>query len=261
MIDLHCHILHDLDDGANSTVESVQMAQAFVQSGYRTVAATPHMIPGTTWMPSIDRIHTQVNRLNQTIRDNGWALEIIPGMEIAIDPQIPELLDDARLLTLGNASCLLIEPSFQQLPQGWEQVIFSILARGYSILLAHPERCMQIAANPGLIDRLIGSGVYLQVNWGSFLGQYGRAVERAARLMAANGQIHCLATDSHHPEWHHPPGIQAAAARVRKIIGEENLQRISADNPLRLLNGEAPQPMIRSEVTTGSKNKRWWHFW
>jgi protein-tyrosine phosphatase len=261
MIDLHCHILHDLDDGADTATESMQMAQAFVRSGYRTVAATPHMVPGTAWMPSIDRIKTRVAALNQTIKDDGLGLEILPGMEIAIDPQIPDLLDDSRLLTLGNSSCLLIEPSFQQLPPGWEQVIFSILAKGYSILLAHPERCVQLSANPDLVDRLIGSGVYLQVNWGSFLGQYGRAVARKAWLMAGNGQIHCLATDSHHPEWHNPARIQVAAAKLGAMIGQENLQRITTDNPLRVLNGEFLQPMTVSSEMSGRSKKRWWRFW
>ena len=261
MIDLHCHILHDLDDGAQTAVESMQMAQAFVHWGYRTVAATPHMVPGTPWIPSIDRINARVAALNQTIADAGLELEILPGMEIALDPQIPDLLDDDRLLPLGNASCLLIEPSFQQLPPGWEQVIFSILAKGYSILLAHPERCVQLAANPGLIDRLIGSGVYLQVNWGSFFGQYGRAVARKALSMAGNGQIHCLATDSHHPGWHNPARIQAATANLRAIIGPENLQRITTDNPRRVLNGEVPQPMTVSSAMSGRSKKRWWRFW
>jgi protein-tyrosine phosphatase len=261
MIDLHCHILHDLDDGAESATESMQMAKAFSRSGYRTVAATPHMVPGTVWMPPIDRITTQVAELNQTITDEGLELEIVSGMEIALDPQIPEMLDGDRLLPLGNSACLLIEPSFQQLPLGWEQVIFAILTKGYSILLAHPERCAQLAANSGLIDRLIGSGVYLQVNWGSFLGQYGRAVARTARSMAENGQIHCLATDSHHPGWYNPVRIQAATAKLRTMIGHENLQRITSDNPLRVLKGELLQPMTVSGAMSGSSKKRWWQFW
>jgi protein-tyrosine phosphatase len=261
VIDLHCHILHDLDDGAKTALESLQMAHAFVHSGYRTVAATPHMVPGTTWMPSMDRIKKQVATLNQTIEEVGLKLEIVTGMEIAIDPQIPDLLDDHRLLPLGNASCLLIEPSFQQLPSGWEQVIFSILAKGYSILLAHPERCVQLAADPGLIDRLIGLGVYLQVNWGSFLGQYGRAVARKARSMAVKGQIHCLATDCHHPSWHNLARMQAAEATLREMIGQENFQQITTDNPLRVLNGEALQPMTVYGAMNRTNRKRWWLFW
>ncbi len=261
MIDLHCHILHGLDDGTETAAESMQMARAYAQSGYRIVAATPHMVPGTAWMPPIDRVKTQVAELNQTITDEGLELEIVSGMEIALDPQIPEMLNGDRLLPLGNSACLLIEPSFQQLPPGWEQVIFAILAKGYSILLAHPERCAQLAANPDLIDRLIESGVYLQVNWGSFLGQYGRAVARKARLMAETGQIHCLATDSHHPGWHNPAKMQAATVKLRAMIGQENLQRITTDNPLRVLNGEVLQPMTVSDAWSEENKKRWWRFW
>lgn len=261
VIDLHCHILHGLDDGADTAAESVQMALAYLQSGYSKVAATPHMVPGTAWMPSIERIKTQVGALNQTIQKNGWVLEIVSGMEIAIDPQIPDLLDEGRLLTLGHSSCLLIEPSFQQLPPRWEQVIFSILSKGYSILLAHPERCTQLATNQGLINRLIESGVYLQVNWGSFLGQYGRAVSRTARLMAGNGQIHCLATDRHHLGWHNSETMQATAAKLRTMIGQENLQLITTDNPLRVLHGETLQPMKASGAMSRGTKKHWWRFW
>ncbi len=63
--------------------------------------------------------------------------------------------------------------------------------------------------------------------------------------MAGNGQIHCLATDSHHPGWHNPAGMQAATAKLRALIGQENLQRITTDNPLRVLSGEVLQPMTK----------------
>ena len=261
MIDLHCHLLHGIDDGPKTAAESMQMALIFERAGYRTVAATPHMVPGTAWMPSIDRIKTRVVQLNHALRDEGLTLEIVSGMEIALDPQIPDLLDQGHLLTLGNSSCLLVEPSFQQLPPGWEQIIFSILAKGHSILLAHPERCVQLAANLNLIERLIEAGVFLQVNWGSFLGQYGRTAMHTARKMAGSGWIHCLATDSHQPGGHTPERIGKATATLQKLIGQENLQRITTDNPLRLLNDKIPLPMIRCEVMTGSRKKRWWHFW
>jgi protein-tyrosine phosphatase len=261
VIDLHCHILHALDDGPETAAESLQMARALGRTGHRVVAATPHMVPGTAWMPSIERIKTGVAGLNQTIRDEGLPLEIVGGMEIALDPRIPDLLDDGRLLPLGESACLLIEPSFQQFPPGWEQVIFAVLARGNSILLAHPERCRQLASNPGLVDRLIESGVYLQVNWGSFLGHYGRAVARTARLLAGKGQIHCLATDSHHPAGLSPAGMQAAKAEIGAIVGQENLQRISIDNPLRVLHKEALQPMTLSAAMTAGRRKRWWRLW
>jgi protein-tyrosine phosphatase len=238
----------------------MQMAKAFERTGHSIVAATPHMVPGTIWMPTVDRICSQVAGLNQSLKDCGQRLEIVVGMEIALDSQIPDLLDNDRLLPLGNASCLLIEPAFQQLPPGYEQILFAIQAKGYSIMLAHPERCAPLAVNPSLFERLIQSGVYLQVNWGSFLGQYGQAVACTARLMARKGWIHCLATDSHHPGGHNPERIMAATATLRKIIGQENLQRLTTDNPLRALNGEPLLP-IKFPPAMTEKKPPWWRFW
>jgi len=261
VIDLHCHILHDLDDGPETVAESMQMVQAFEQSGYHIVVATPHMVPGTTWMPSTNRIKAQVADLNRAIKDEGMKLRIVSGMEIALDPQILELLDEDRLLPLGSSSCLLIEPSFQQLPLGWEQIIFSIMAKGYSILLAHVERCDQLATNPKLVDKLLRAGVYLQVDWGSFLGQYGRTVGRTAQFLAQKGHIHCLASDSHHHGVHNLARVQTAGAKLAKMIGQENLHRITVENPRSVLRGEILRPMSMSGEMTGRRKKRWWRFW
>ena len=237
------------------------MARAYVESGFSIVVATPHMVPGTAWMPASHRIKQQIAAFNQRVTIEGLKLKIHPGMEIALDPQIPELLDESRLLSLGSSSCLLIEPPFQQFPIGWEQVIFSILSRGYSILLAHPERCLQLADKPRLIDELVDSGVYFQVSWGSFLGKYGRTVARTAQLLAENGFIHCLATDSHYPNGRNLNNIQVAAAKLRQIIGGDHLWRIVRENPQRLLRGEALQPMTKSEAAVKKKSKPGWYFW
>ena len=75
---------------------------------------------------------------------------------------------------------MLIETPYQMLPLGWEQVFFAIASRGYTVLLAHPERCTQLADKPMLFDAFIEKGIYLQINWDSFLGYQGR--ETARRL-------------------------------------------------------------------------------
>ena len=257
MIDLHCHILHALDDGPKTANESIKIAQALVKTGYRLVAATPHMIPGTAWMPSIQDITTQVAHLNQAMRLASLNLEIVSGMEIALDPQIPALLDAGCLLPLGKSSCLLIEPPFQQLPPGWQGVLFSILATGHKIMLAHPERCPHLSARPDLIEELIEAGVYLQVNWGSFLGHYGRPAKRAATFLAKTGWIHCLATDSHHPLSRHFAQIHMAANKLGAIIGRHNLRQLTVENPMKLLRDQALRPM----AITDKMKKPWWQWW
>jgi protein-tyrosine phosphatase len=261
MIDLHCHILSGIDDGAATPAESLQMARSLARSGFRIVAATPHLICGTDWMPSVDTICSQVADLNRQLDENGIALEIVAGMEIAIDPQIPKLLTTDRLLPLGACACVLIEPGFQVHPPGWEQLLFAIQASGHPVLLAHPERCFCLDTDPKVMDRLVASGVYLQVNWCSFTGRYGPSATRAAHLMAAGGQIHCLGTDSHHPADLTAETIQAIASQLIDMIGRKNFHRLTCDNPGRLLNGEAPRPMQPVASMPGKAKKPWWRFW
>jgi protein-tyrosine phosphatase len=261
MIDLHCHILSELDDGPQNLDESLQMVRIFSQAGYNRVVATPHLVPGTTWMPALNIIRYQLAELNHAIKEEGLKLHVLPGMEIAFDPIIPDLLAEGRLFTLGETSYVMIEPPFQRLPVGWEQVVFAILSRGYFILLAHPERCAQLAARPQLIDQLIETGVYLQINWASFLGYYGRDASRMAYYLVERGYIHCLATDSHNPQDRHADHVQLAAAKIQKLIGRENLLRIARENPRRVLQGVPPLSMLKSEPNQAVKKESRWRLW
>ena len=261
MIDLHCHILPGVDDGPKNLNESLEMARIFKDAGYCRVVATPHQVPGTTWMPSTEEIRNQLTELNQAIKIEGIELDVLPGMEISFDPLIPDLLEKGQLLTLGKTSWVLIETPFQQLPLGWEQVVFEILSKGYFILMAHPERCAQLATMPQVVNRLFEAGVYLQVNWDSFLGYHGRAALRMAHYLAENGYIHCLATDSHNPQERHAAHVKLAAAKIQKLIGRENLQRIASENPLRILRNIHPLPMIKSDPRTAVKKESKWKVW
>jgi protein-tyrosine phosphatase len=77
MIDLHCHILPGIDDGPKTLTESLEMARIFEQAGYSHVVATPHAVPGTTWMPKPDEIREQLSRLNNAIAKNGLNLKVL----------------------------------------------------------------------------------------------------------------------------------------------------------------------------------------
>ena len=261
MIDLHCHILHKLDDGPQAFTESLQMARAYAANGYRIVAATPHMIPGTAWTPSVDRIKKKLTVLNRTNEQEGLKIKIVSGMEVAMDPQITDLLDEGRLLCLGESSCLLVETPFQRLPRGWEQVIFSVMSKGYSILLAHPERCEQLSDRLQLVEQLIESGVHLQVNLGSFLCQYGRTVARTVRFMAEKGWIHCLATDSHGTRGLDPTEMTVAKDRLSNLIGPDNLQLIARENPMKVLCGKSPRAIKKTDFISRERKARRWQFW
>ena len=258
MIDLHCHILPDIDDGPKSIDQSLAMARGFEEAGYEQVVATPHAVPGTHWMPSPAAIRERVAELNQALQDEGIQLTILPGMEIALDPQIPDLLKDGRIQSLADTSYLLIEPPFQRLPLGWEQVFFELTSKGYTPLLAHPERCEQLTDKQELLDDLFSRGTYLQVNWGSFLGHHGRKATKTAVYLASRGYIHCLATDSHRPDKGLTDSLELAAPVVEEIVGPRNLELLARENPLRVLRGEPLIDMAVEEIRPEVKKRRKW---
>jgi len=232
---LHSHIISGIDDGPENIKQSLEMARIYNKAGYHQVVATPHYVSGSPWTHSPEFVKKKVVELNQAIKNEGINLTTLPGMEVAMDAKIGELLDTGKLQTLAGKSYVLIEPPFQRLPLGWKDLFFDIISRGYKILLAHPERCSQLAVRPELFDEIVASGAYLQTNWISFLGSYGRHVAKLARYMAKNGYIHCLATDSHDPIFRHAGQVKHAVKVVEKLIGKKNVMLLSRKNPTRVL--------------------------
>jgi len=261
MIDLHSHVLPGIDDGPATARESLEMGRIYKQAGYSRVVATPHWILGTGWTPTPSEIANQVDTLNQRLKQDKISLEVLPGMEVALDPELPAALDEGKLQPLGETSCLLLETPYQMLPLGWQRIFFAIKSRGYAVLLAHPERCAQLAENPYMIDAFLELDIYMQVNWDSFLGYQGRDSAKLARYMAAKGFIHCLATDSHDPHNRSPDSVKRAAVELERLIGSENLRILAKENPSRVLKNEALVPMRQKAIHETSGKIRPWLSW
>lgn len=246
MIDLHSHILPGLDDGPETLEQSIKMARLYEKAGFTAVVATPHYIAGTRWVPDRDLIHERIALLRQAIRLRGIRLLIHPGMEIAMDSELPDLMNAKHLIPLAEQSYFLMETPFQKLPEGWESLTAQVMEKGFRILLAHPERCRQLNEHPEIFDRLIDAAVYLQVNAGAFTGEYGGSARNTAYYLADKRYIHCLATDAHDSSHRSPAQATGAVKRIKKQIGENNLDLLFRLNPMRILDGSPLASMEKS---------------
>jgi protein-tyrosine phosphatase len=258
MIDLHSHILPGIDDGPRTLEKSLELAGLYQRAGFTTIVATPHWVPGTTWTPSTENIYQRINLLQNSFKSKNININIFAGMEIALDVNLGDLLLKKHLLTLAGSPYILIESPFQRLPIGWDQMFFAIMAKGYRIILAHPERCMQLFSTPDLYDDIIEAGVYFQVNYDSFLGHYGKEISETAFYLLKKGYIHVLATDSHDPIQRHPGNAGKAIKILEKTIEVKTIEILTRINPENVIKGVPLEPT--SLVDFLPKNRKRWRW-
>ncbi|MFR7893556.1 MAG: CpsB/CapC family capsule biosynthesis tyrosine phosphatase [Dysosmobacter sp.] len=167
MVDIHCHILPGVADGAPSMEDSLEMARMAADSGVTDIiAATPHCnLPGNG--PRIYRSASSCaafSRLQRGPGRGGHPLRIHPGAEVFCTPELPRLLDQRQLQTLGGSRYLLVEFYFDESAEFMEQCFRDIRHRGLVPVAAHPEQvqCTSSATPRG--EDWFRRGIVIQLN-------------------------------------------------------------------------------------------------
>jgi len=233
-IDIHCHILPGIDDGARDLEESVAMARRYVEAGFEAVVATPHFIPGTAWAADTAIIAAKIEVLQRRLEAEGVALTIHAGMEIAYHPHLPDRLQQGILLPLAGGGHYLLEPSFHGSQENMLHCVKKLLDTGRKVILAHAERIKSFQHNIDPLVRLAGQGLEIQVNTGSLLDAFDAPCKETALALLAADSVHYLASDAHGPT-RRPPPTKQDRQQLEKLIGPEALSRLWGANPARLL--------------------------
>ncbi len=135
--DYHCHLLPGLDDGSASLEESLKMAEALAEAGFKEVYCTPHCMRGVYDTTPAD-VRKGVVELQKAADGEGIALKLHPGMEYYLDEYFPEHLEDP--VPLGETGMLLVEAPSQVNPDLVRENLFLVVRKGFTPLFAHPER-------------------------------------------------------------------------------------------------------------------------
>jgi len=238
MIDLHCHILPGLDDGAADLAVALDMARAFVADGVTVVACTPHILPGL-YHNTGPGIRRAVLDLQRRLDHEAIPLRLVPGADNHIAPNSVAKIGSGELLTLADSRYLLIEPPHHVAPQRIETVFFELLAAGYLPILTHPERLRWINARYTAVQRLARAGVWMQITAGSLAGAFGATAQYWAERMLDEGCVHILATDAHDARRRYPDlgrGRELAGRRV----GQTEAHHLVFTRPMGVLEDVAP---------------------
>lgn len=219
MIDLHSHILPDLDDGARTLAESLDIARACVADGVEVIAATPHVRHDYPTTPDV--MEEEVALLQRSLREEGIELAILRGGEISFDYLGRLNADDKHRFGLGgNPAYLLLEFPYYGWTLALEHHVKALVADGITPVVAHPERSADVQGDPKRVATLIESGALIQLTAAAIDGRLGRGAQGASFELIELGLVHLIGSDAHHP------GIrEAGMSTAVAALGDSTLSR------------------------------------
>lgn len=256
MIDLHCHMLPGIDDGAVDLETSLAMARMAVADGVTCVACTPHIYPGM-YENDAPGIRRAIDALQRQLDQNGIALRLVQGADVHLQPDLIEGIRAGRIPTLNGTRYLLLEPPHHVAPPRFAESLFALQAAGYVPVVTHPERLSWIEDHYETFVEAVRTGCWMQLTAGSLVGRFGRRPKYWSERMLDEGLVHILATDAH--DLHRRPpllseGREAAARRVGERESENMvLIRTEAIIANRMPDEVAP----RSPPTRATGWRRW----
>jgi protein-tyrosine phosphatase len=218
MYDFHSHILSGLDDGPADIEESVAMAKALQEAGYKTIYCTPHLMKGC-FEADDQAVLATVSTLQARLNKDNIEMEILPGREYYLDEFLDSYLKDP--LPLGKTKYIMIEIPNNVSAEYVKETCFRIKRGGFIPMIAHPERCRLFAVlqknttsrlwfsnsenknsdstdkEPALLDYLKEIGCAFQGNLGSFDNVYGPEVQQTANYLKKQEVYTHYGTDAH----------------------------------------------------------------
>ena len=257
MIDLHCHILPGIDDGAKTLDDSLAMARIAVADGIHTMACTPHIYPGMYMNDGPGIAHARA-RLQAELDHRGIPLKLVIGADVHLVPGLVEGLRCGRVPTLNGSRYFLLEPSHTTPPPRLEDEVHRLLAAGYTPIVTHPERLAWVESHYPVFVRLIEQGAWMQLTAGALVGVFGKRAQYWGERFLAEGHTHLLATDAHTTGRRLPkltPGLEVA----RRLVGDREATRLVVDRPAAVLNDLPPEDFALPEklVRRPSLLSRW----
>jgi protein-tyrosine phosphatase len=229
--DIHCHILPQLDEGAQTLEESLTMLQLARKDGISGIVATPHIISGI-----YNNTKEIIGRAISELKRSANHIEIYTGAEIRIDRDLAARVDSNELPLINNNNFILLElPTYVIPPLGeLENIVKSLRNRQISPIFAHPERNVPLMKDLSIMERLVRCGALFQLTAMSITD---RAMHRPAMKMIRKGFIHVVASDAHDAT-KRPPILSDAYRLISGKFGTDKANKLFRDNPLKIIQGE-----------------------
>jgi protein-tyrosine phosphatase len=240
-VDLHCHLLPGLDDGARTMADTIAHARRLEAAGVHDVACTPHIKRSDFPRIEIARLAALRAEAQRAIDAHGICVRLHGGGELAHEEALWLGAADLERIAQGPAGArwLLLECPFAGLDDEFVRAAERLWALGYGVLVAHPERAAAIPGADRRLRSLVAGGALLQVNATSLLGRHGAAARAGAGRLLREEPVWCLASDGH-------PGtrddtLDRGLEALERIGLEARAAALTQDNPRELLHHGPPR--------------------
>ncbi|TMT01283.1 tyrosine protein phosphatase [Apilactobacillus kunkeei] len=179
MIDLHCHMLPFVDDGANTIIEALEMGIEAKREGINKILLTPHYMDGEYVNHKKD-IVPAVKNLQRIFIDNGIDIELRAGQEIHINGELINQIENDDILypDKNTKRYIMFEFPHGGIPKYSNDIIFELKLRGITPIIVHPERNMGFQKKPSMLYDLVSQGCLTQITATSFTGGFGKRIQK-----------------------------------------------------------------------------------
>jgi protein-tyrosine phosphatase len=196
VLDIHSHIIPDIDDGSKNIDMSMEMIKIAASDGIENIIATPHYCTGY-FEKNYEYIEKYVKYLNKLAEEKGIHIKILPGQEVFIDNYTLDYLKQGIIAPLNNSKYMLVEFDMGEFNEKNMDILYELRIMGIEPIIAHPERYMYIVENPLFINKFVEEQYHFQINSGSITGLFGKKIEKTAEILIQHGICSFIASDAH----------------------------------------------------------------
>lgn len=197
MIDLHCHILPGIDDGAQDMEDSLAIARMAVAEGITHILATPHH-QAHGWVNEKEEVEALVAKVQEEIDAEEIPLTLFAGQEVRLYGEIIEDIKAGKIQFIDeDEQYLLIEFPSTSVPSYAERLFYELQTMAVTPIVVHPERNQTIQKHPEILRNLIDKGALAQLTAGSYIGEYGKDAKKMSKRLIDANLVHYIASDAH----------------------------------------------------------------
>lgn len=231
MIDIHSHILPGIDDGAKTIEESLKIIEEAKAVGFTKIITTPHYLEDRFNVEEEKRI-----KLIKSISEKEKDIKIEIGNEIYANPKILSFIEQKKASTLANSRYVLFEIPFRDKIVYFNQMVDDLKRNGYLLIIAHPERYEIVMQNPKIVEEWKKRGIYLQCNYESIIGRYGKQSKKLMKLFLKHKLVDFLGSDVHRIGTYEKVAI--SISKIKEIVNDEYFEKLSKLNQEKVINNE-----------------------